>query len=100
MTSTTLYLPVITAGLARTTYAEPIEEQARKLGISLDQHILEALVNPAKLAGASGGKDSASDLTLVESFGVDNASIRSKYELYTSQEEVEPGKLFAKAARH
>jgi 3'-phosphoadenosine 5'-phosphosulfate sulfotransferase (PAPS reductase)/FAD synthetase len=69
MTSSTLYLPVITAALARTAYAELIEEQATKLGISIDQHILEALINQSPiLAGASGGKDSACMIILLAKF--------------------------------
>ena len=55
MTYSTLYLPVIIGALARTAYADLIEEQATKLGISIDQHILEALINQSPiLAGASG----------------------------------------------
>ncbi len=69
MTSSTLYLPVITAALARTAYAQLIEEQATKPGISIDQHILEALINQSPIvAGASGGKDSACMIILLARF--------------------------------
>lgn len=69
MTSSTLSLPVVTASLARTAYAELIKEQATKLGISIDQDILEALINQSPiLAGASGGKDSACMIILLAKF--------------------------------
>ena len=69
MTPSTLYLPLIIAALARTAYADLIEDQARKLGISLDQLILEALINQSPIvAGASGGKDSACMIILLAKF--------------------------------
>ncbi len=69
MTPSSLYPPLIIAALARAAYANLIEEQAKKLGISLDQHILEALTNQSPiLAGASGGKDSACMIILLAKF--------------------------------
>lgn len=51
------------------TYANLIKNQADKLGISLDHHILEALINQSPiLAGASGGKDSACMIILLSKF--------------------------------
>jgi len=51
------------------TYANLIKDQADKLGISLDHHILEALINQSPiLAGASGGKDSACMIILLSKF--------------------------------
>ena len=51
------------------TYANLIKDQADKLGISLDHHILEALINQSPiLAGASGGKDSACMIILLAKF--------------------------------
>lgn len=65
----TIHLPLIIAALARATYAVLIEYHAKKLGISLDQHILEALLNQSPIvAGASGGKDSACMIILLAKF--------------------------------
>ena len=65
MTPSTLYPPVID----RPAYADFIEHQARDFGISLDQHIVEALINQSPiLAGASGGKDSACMIILLAKF--------------------------------
>lgn len=69
MTPSTLYLPTIIATFARTAYTNFIEEQAKKLGIALDQHILEALINQSPImAAASGGKDSACMIILLAKF--------------------------------
>ena len=65
----TIHVPLIIATLARATYAVLIEYHAKKLGISLDQHILEALLNQSPIvAGASGGKDSACMIILLAKF--------------------------------
>ena len=65
----TIHLPLIIAALTRGTYAVLIEYHAKKLGISLDQHILEALLNQSPIvAGASGGKDSACMIILLAKF--------------------------------
>ena len=65
----TIHLPLIIAALTRATYAVLIEFHAKKLGISLDQHILEALLNQSPIvAGASGGKDSACMIILLAKF--------------------------------
>lgn len=69
MTPKTLYLAPIIASLTETTYADLIQNQAKRFGISLDPYILQALVNQAPLlAGASGGKDSACMIILLEQF--------------------------------
>ena len=69
MTPSTLYLAPIITFLARATYATLIQNQAQKLGISLDADILEALLNQSPiLAGASGGKDSACMIILLHKF--------------------------------
>jgi 3'-phosphoadenosine 5'-phosphosulfate sulfotransferase (PAPS reductase)/FAD synthetase len=69
MTPSTLYLAPIITFLTRATYATLIQNQAQKLGISLDADILEALLNQSPiLAGASGGKDSACMIILLHKF--------------------------------
>lgn len=69
MTPKTLYLAPIIASLTETTYADLIQNQAKRFGISLDPYILQALVNQAPLlAGASGGKDTACMIILLEQF--------------------------------
>jgi 3'-phosphoadenosine 5'-phosphosulfate sulfotransferase (PAPS reductase)/FAD synthetase len=69
MTPSTLYLAPIITFLTRATYATLIQNQAEKLGISLDADILEALLNQSPiLAGASGGKDSACMIILLHKF--------------------------------
>jgi 3'-phosphoadenosine 5'-phosphosulfate sulfotransferase (PAPS reductase)/FAD synthetase len=69
MTPSTLCLAPIITFLARETYATLIQNQAEKLGISLDADILEALLNQSPiLAGASGGKDSTCMIILLDKF--------------------------------
>src|SRR6185369_10352500 len=69
MNTTALHVPLIIATLARSAYADLIQYEAKELGISLDQHILEALVNQSTIvAGASGGKDSACMIILLAKF--------------------------------
>jgi 3'-phosphoadenosine 5'-phosphosulfate sulfotransferase (PAPS reductase)/FAD synthetase len=64
-----MHLPLIIVALARATYTVLIEYHAKKLGISLDQHIVEALLNQSPIvAGASGGKDSACMIILLAKF--------------------------------
>jgi 3'-phosphoadenosine 5'-phosphosulfate sulfotransferase (PAPS reductase)/FAD synthetase len=63
------YLTEIINILLKTIYADLINHQATKLGISVDSYIVQALIDHAPLiAGSSGGKDSTCMILLLDKF--------------------------------